>query len=284
MGGILTVSSEPGRGSAFTFTVSLPVAETVLNRHLAPIPDLAGRRILLVEDNVLNQELVLALLAETGAGTDVAKDGDEALRCLERNPYDAVLMDLQMPGMDGFDTARAIRDRGAQLPILALTAREGALERCLEAGMAGLVAKPIEPRQLLEALAQAVRPAEILDRLAGHMDVAGALDRLGGRMDLLLHFLQRYLEEPIPLETIPAAMALGDRARAGQVAHDLKGFGASLGRVRAARLAGDLEARLLEEGPARWEPLYGELSQVEAEFLAAARVAMGTGAAAPPGG
>jgi PAS domain S-box-containing protein len=136
-------------------------------RPAAPEPAPApGRplRVLLAEDNVVNQKLGLRLLQKRGHAVVVAGNGREAIEALEREPFDLVLMDLQMPEMDGLEATALIRRReqttGRRLPILAMTAHamKGDRELCLKAGMDGYVAKPIQPRELYEAIDRVCQP------------------------------------------------------------------------------------------------------------------------------
>lgn len=138
-----------------------PAHEPVPHQLKAPAPELAGGpwlSILLVEDNPVNQQLALRLLEKRGHRVSVANNGIEALRLLETHCYDAALMDVQMPVMDGFETTAAIRAAekltGARLPIIAMTARamKGDYERCLQAGMDAYVPKPVNAAGLFETL------------------------------------------------------------------------------------------------------------------------------------
>ena len=122
-------------------------------------------RILLVEDNPINQMVARRMLEKNGYDVAVAENGKEALRALDGQAFDAVLMDVQMPEMDGLEAAAAIRAReqgtDRRLPIIALTAHamNGDRERCLAAGMDGYVAKPVTSPILLKALADVLGPA-----------------------------------------------------------------------------------------------------------------------------
>src|SRR5664280_1022624 len=118
-------------------------------------------RILLAEDNLTNQQVALGILKKLGLRADAVADGVEAVRSLETIPYDLVLMDVQMPEMDGFEATGRIRDPGSAVlnhavPIIAMTAHamQGDRERCLEAGMDDYVSKPVSPQALAEALAR----------------------------------------------------------------------------------------------------------------------------------
>jgi len=168
MGGAIGVESALGCGSTFWFTVALSRG-TDYPAPAAPVPASAGartrrveerasRRILLVEDNVTNQVLALALLKKHGFRADVAGNGCEAIEALARADYDLVLMDCQMPEMDGFEATRRIRGdapvRNPRVPIIAMTANamQGDRELCLAAGMNDYLAKPIQSGQLAVVL------------------------------------------------------------------------------------------------------------------------------------
>ncbi|MCK6424833.1 MAG: response regulator [Burkholderiaceae bacterium] len=159
MGGEIGVASEPGVGSVFSFTLPFgrglppPAAQPGSSAEIdVRPPDLAGLRVLVVEDNVLNQEVARELLGSAGCCVDVVDDGAQALERLARQPCDLVLMDMQMPVMDGLSATRAIRAQPALagLPVIAMTANALAQDRlrCLEAGMNDHIAKPFEPEAL----------------------------------------------------------------------------------------------------------------------------------------
>jgi CheY-like chemotaxis protein len=118
-----------------------------------------GARILVAEDNIVNQEVALGILRKLGARADAVADGAEVLEALRTIPYDLVLMDVQMPEMDGLEATRIIRDSHSavhnhQIPIIAMTAAamQGDRERCLDAGMNDYITKPVSPHALSEAL------------------------------------------------------------------------------------------------------------------------------------
>ena len=168
MGGEINVNSSPGQGSRFWFTVSFGVlhgrkAEVVADEH-GTNADVgrSGRpslRILLAEDNHVNQKVVTAMLMQAGHAVDIAANGIEAIEAVRVRPYDVVLMDVQMPEMDGITATRRIRELGgdqARIPIIALTANamKGDREKYLEAKMDDYVSKPIDPATLYQAIAR----------------------------------------------------------------------------------------------------------------------------------
>jgi signal transduction histidine kinase len=170
MGGEVGVTSRPGAGSTFWFTAKLEPArdegiaeaaadgETMVPAALARV---RGARVLLVEDNDINQLIACALLDEAGVVVDVAENGQVALDRIARAPYDIVLMDMQMPVMDGVTAAAIRRDPAhAGLPIVAMTANVLPADRarCAEAGMNDFIAKPIEPALLWDALLKWIPP------------------------------------------------------------------------------------------------------------------------------
>lgn len=164
-GGQLRVESAVGMGSRFFFTVRLPPcearAELCLEAPGAPLGPLGPLRILVAEDNPVNQLITRRMLERLGHTVEVVSDGRQAWRAAGREPWDVVLMDLQMPEMDGFTATHRIRgELGGALPIVALTANamNGERERCLEAGMSGYLTKPLREPALLQALAACGRP------------------------------------------------------------------------------------------------------------------------------
>jgi CheY-like chemotaxis protein len=165
MAGEIWVVSKPGLGSTFHFTIQVEEAEMILNPADPGVmrPREAGNpktvrplRILLAEDNAVNQMVAIQMLKRLGYSADVAGNGLEVLQALERQPYDVVLMDVQMPEMDGLVAAQEIRKRWPRGPrIIAITAYalKGDRERCLAAGMDDYISKPIvieELRRVLE--------------------------------------------------------------------------------------------------------------------------------------
>jgi signal transduction histidine kinase/CheY-like chemotaxis protein len=179
MGGKIWVESAVGHGSQFHFTGSFGEANQVIEAvsSSVPLPLAAAKtqrrlRVLLAEDNAVNQKIAMRVLEKHGYHVTVAADGRQALAALDRASFDVVLMDVQMPGMDGFECTAAIRDHeretGNHMPIIAMTAHAmpGDRERCIAAGMDSYIAKPIKAAELIallekfaEATKQEVSPA-----------------------------------------------------------------------------------------------------------------------------
>ncbi|OHB73165.1 MAG: hypothetical protein A2V70_18085 [Planctomycetes bacterium RBG_13_63_9] len=212
-------------------------------------------RVLLAEDSLVNQKLVVGLLEKEGHQVVVANQGREAIAAWESQPFDLVLMDVQMPEVDGLEATAAIRAReqqtGGHVPIVAMTAHamKGDRQRCLDAGMDEYVSKPIRVRHLLETIEAVlgVRPGlevEGEEPIGGEdqvLDWAAALQAMRGDRDLLAVVVETFLEESPRLMTIIRnAVSEGDAAALRVAAHGLKGsmryFGTGWASARAYRL------------------------------------------------
>ena len=213
-------------------------------------PATSALRILLAEDNAVNQKVALRLLEQLGYRADVVWNGREAL---ERQPYDVVLMDVQMPELDGLDASRRICERWPQEArprIIAMTANALPEDReaCFAAGMDDYVAKPIRPEELAEALRR-VRPradAEANGDGAGVTLDAGAVESLRdlGGEGFLSEVIETFLDEaPDLVRTLRAAHERGDAEELRRAAHSLKSNGQTFGAERFAELCRDLEQR-----------------------------------------
>jgi CheY-like chemotaxis protein len=165
MGGTITADSQPGHGSTFRFAVHLE-APAALNGSLAPSPGRSSTPapawptpplVLVAEDSPVNQIVATRVLERCGCRVEVVADGREALRALATRHYDAVLMDCQMPNIDGYDATVELRraEKGARhTPVIAMTAQamEGDRERCINAGMDDYISKPVRHADLINAL------------------------------------------------------------------------------------------------------------------------------------
>ena len=171
MGGSITVSSLPGKGSSFAFTIIftlLPDTPALPDRRLTPLSqyseNFCGNHILLVEDNEANQFVARQLLSRAGLQVTVAHNGKESVELVQHETYDLVLMDMQMPVMDGIQATLLIRQlpEGKKLPIIAMTAAASEADRdsCLKAGMDDYISKPIIATELMEKMANHLKPKD----------------------------------------------------------------------------------------------------------------------------
>ncbi|MBV8951495.1 MAG: response regulator [Actinobacteria bacterium] len=218
--------------------------------------------ILLVEDNTMNQLVATRMLAKLGYRCDVANNGQEALAAIIAGAYDAVLMDCQMPVMDGYEATRQLRSRehasGHRLPVIAMTAAamQGDREACLEAGMDDYITKPIRVETIGEALdrwittkvsepeeSPGIETARATDTVIDPERFAVLRDLDAGDGDLLTMLVDEYLNDATRLlASLRAAVAEGDPETIARAAHTLKGASANLGAAHLAELCARLEA------------------------------------------
>jgi len=283
---------------------------------------LAGLRLLLAEDNEINQQIAVELLEGVGATVAVAGNGRIAVERAASSPesFDAVLMDLQMPEMDGFQATRALRadPRTAALPIIAMTAHATMEERqrCLAAGMNDHVSKPIDPDRLYETLERflprsrhrgtpaaaaaapavpAAPPAPAAPRARGKagaaaelpavpgLDTTDGLSRMAGNRKLYLSLLRKFASEQGPASAeIEAALARDDTATAERLAHTVRGVAGNLGARRVHEAAAALENAIREKSsPGRRAPLLEELRTTLSDLVTALGAALGDAVPAP---
>jgi two-component system sensor histidine kinase/response regulator len=273
--GVAAYLSKPIRGADLleaivgAFNRGHPVAVTPPST-LVPAAALRSFKVLLAEDNVVNQQVAVGLLARRGHQVTVTSNGREALEAIDRETFDVVLMDLQMPEMSGFEAAAAIRFRerqnGGHLRIIAMTAHamSGDRERCLVAGMDGYLSKPIDRNALFAAVEQdRAAPAEAAGVPPNVFDAADMLERLGGDEQLAARVVALFLEDcPARLRAIKEAVDARSPERIRTEAHALKGAAANLsvsGLVEAARMLEQIGAEgRVEAAEAAWGQLSAE--------------------------
>jgi two-component system sensor histidine kinase/response regulator len=240
-----------------------------------------GARILLVEDNDLNQEVAMELLTDAGFVVDLAEDGQIAVNKVHANAYDIVLMDMQMPVMDGLTATLEIRKEKDfdTLPIVAMTANamHGDRDRCLQAGMNDHVAKPIEPDDLWKALLKWIQPRhtdaaipppkptaalELPGNIEG-LDMVNGLRRVLGKKKLYLSMLGKFVAgQKTVTADILKALEDGSWDSAERLAHTLKGVCGNIGASNLQQLAAKLESAIKERQTR--EKIQTQLDELEA--------------------
>ncbi|MFZ4441231.1 MAG: response regulator, partial [Syntrophales bacterium] len=276
MGGTLNVESASSKGSLFTILISFPVVTELASTDLKSAPvhsqifqpaRFTGVQALVVEDHAINREIVVELLRQLGIEAEAAVNGREAVAMVRAKEYDIVLMDIQMPEMDGIKATREIRkvERAGvdRMPIIAMTAHAlaGDREKSLAAGMNDHISKPINPNVLEAALRQWLPPAkctavaaDTLDPVINPdllsipplpgLDVAGGLDRLGGNRELYLKLLRDFVggygygEAPAQLLR---DLRAGMREAALHRIHTIRGVAGNLGAKELTAAATALE-------------------------------------------
>jgi signal transduction histidine kinase/CheY-like chemotaxis protein len=304
MGGGIGAEAEPGRGSTFLFTATfglstrdplLPVQDRAVT-VVTPKPDaLRGVHMLLVEDLVINQQVAREQLEGLGIVVEVAQNGREAVEVMAQrgDRFDGILMDIQMPVMDGYEATRLIRTQWStdRLPIIAMTAhaRDEDREKCLQAGMTAHIAKPVEQADLYNCLAAVIRrdpdstrtPDEVASTprslvpdfpacLPGFA-VAEGLARLKGNAPLYRKLITMFCRDRQNCsEEIGAALAGGDLDRARFLAHGLKGVAGNLAATGLYATACALDAACTQGAAQAARNLLPALTTDLAEVMAAA--------------
>ncbi|MCM3874081.1 MAG: response regulator [Pyrinomonadaceae bacterium] len=270
----------------------------ILQTEIEPKPERA-LNILVAEDNSINQKLALRLLEKHGHRVVVAGNGAEAIAFFEKQAFDLVLMDVQMPGMSGLEATATIRagelQTGQHIPIVAMTAHamKGDRERCLEGGMDDYIAKPIQAQQLYELISRLtesnnnshptalVQVADLIlteDGDKALVDLEATLERLGGDQELLENVVQMFLDEcPSLIANLWAVVRQGDAKSVELAGHTLRGLAANFGAASACELAFKLELMgregNLEESEAVTTALEAELQHVMTAVTSSMRVA-----------
>jgi CheY-like chemotaxis protein len=258
-------------------------------KHITPPAAIPAKtrslRILLAEDNAVNQRVAVRLLQGYGHTVTVSNHGGEAVAAMNRDHYDLVLMDVQMPVMDGFEATRLIREKeaetGLHTPIVAMTAHamKGDRERCLAAGLDEYLSKPVQRDELLrilnwvadipgdEVIPEDVPENSTLPELPPAIDRVTALNRLGGDEELFAELAGLFREEgPRMIQEIREALAARDPVAIQRTAHGLKGAAGYLGGTQTAEAAHRLEligaSRELSSAPEAFHHLEEEIDRL----------------------
>ncbi len=257
-------------------------AEKEKERKLAEeqFKDNSNVKILLAEDNPINRKLAIKILNKANYNVDTVENGKEAIEALEKQKYDIVLMDVQMPEMDGYEATKAIRQSGkpwANVPIIAMTAHamQGDKEKCLQAGMDDYVTKPIKTEILFEVLRKwsnknsSERKQDMSnENQTCPINVESALERCAGDREFLNEMLVEFLDiASQQLQQIADIIEEGNAEELAKKAHSLKGASANLGAEQVSAIALELEKAgkegQLEGAKQLWEQLKEKVEQVE---------------------
>jgi len=261
-------------------------AEGAPTDSIEQLATIKGARILLVEDNDLNQEVATELLRDAGFVVDLAENGQIALDKVRAADYDIVLMDMQMPVMDGVTATREIRKeaRFNDLPVVAMTANamQGDRDRCMAAGMNDHVAKPIEPEDLWKALLKWIKPVHLAapaaieakpqaaqeGDLPGHiegLDMANGLRRVLGKKSLYISMLRKFITgQKSATAEIIKGLDGNDWDTAERLAHTLKGVSGNIGATGLQQLAEIVEAAIRARSPR--EEIDGQIAELKKQL------------------
>jgi len=288
LGGGLTVCSDDGDGSTFTFVVETgsldgvkmlegSIVEALSRRELVldtdPRPTLHGR-VLVVDDGETNRKLITLVLRRAGIDVTTAENGQIAIELATADPFDVILMDMQMPVMDGYTATRTLRERGAKLPIIALTANamRGEEDKCTAAGCSGYLSKPVDANRLLRML------AGVLGSATGRTecDQGGSVKDEGAAIvstlptddpefrEIAEEFVERLSDQ---MEAIRQAWEADDLAELARLAHWLMGAGGTAGYSALTAPAARLERLSKEEQLEQIESAVADLAELAGRIV-----------------
>ncbi len=269
MKGSITVESREGVGSCFC--VLLPFQETdPLPDDLAPSVALTKGSVLVIEDNDFNRRLIGDILASWGQRVTLAEDGFQALRLMEQQSFDLLLLDIRMPEIDGIEVARRVRRRErkrqeASVPIIAITAEadKATREACIKAGINEVLAKPVVPEQLARAIVEQCGDAmevPVTEHLRLNMQTSIDLGNNPGRAQEYLEMLRKDIDDD--LQCLQTALECDDRKRLGRAAHTLKGLCGHLANPEPAALSAWLQQRAPSATPEQLRMVTEQLRSV----------------------
>ncbi len=256
MGGKTGVESDGIRGSSFWFTARLEILPDrgkplkTARKHITPPAIGRSRpRILIAEDSQTNRIITTKILEKLDCRVDAVANGREAVSAFSQTPYDAILMDCEMPEMNGFDATRGIRElereRGSRVPIIAMTsyAMAGDEERCAESGMDDYLTKPIDPAQLAETVSRWVQTASREEALASSVfDRDAFFERVLGDEKLARDIIGAFLSDiPDKIRKLDECAERGDWQSVAHYAHLIRGASVNLGCQTVARSATSVE-------------------------------------------
>ena len=303
LGGSITVRSTVGEGSVFSLVIPTGAPTSVVVEHSSPVgtaesgqklsagtdnPKLRGR-ILIAEDSLTNQTLIKLLLERLGLEAVIVENGQQAVQKAMTEKFDIILMDIQMPVMNGYEATESLRKEGVKAPIVAVTAcaMKGDDEKCFSAGCSDYISKPIDKKKLVETLSKYLSVAETDRRgdlastteeksVAAEVKPQGASGSFGSPSDIEIDWqllIERLGDEGLVDEIMPIfikdntermkvliqAMEKVDQKEIKFYAHSLKGATATIGAARISELAKQLEIAARDGDSAKYRPLFDEI-------------------------
>ena len=291
MGGDIQVRSQVGQGSCFEFSLIFDVPEQVglhlqedeLNNLQLRVPDLSAYKALVVEDNPINQLVAQELLQQAGVSVTLTSNGKLGLEALRKSSYHVVLVDLQMPEMDGFETTRLIRQNPLwhELPVIAMTAHamKGDRERCLTVGMNDHIPKPIDPKNLYATLSywllkhnkeQYITFEEQQDESNGRyinaklewINLQIGLGRVDGNKPFYLKLLKEFLaDHHDDAKSLEQSLILQETQQAQRILHTLRSVAGTIGALKLEAITAEAEDELILTGKVELDQFKGVFAE-----------------------